>query len=235
MRVRRSVPAPPLVEGGILLNLQERTPPLDWRSVFPVPVESVEIEIGSGKGMFLQRSSAERPDVGFLGVERAGKWLALCVARVTRDDRQNVRLTRADAFDLLARWVPLGSAATIHVYFPDPWPKKRHAKRRLLSPSLYDLAARALRTGGCLAIATDVDWYFAEAAEVLDAHRCFERLPDDPGFEASVRTHYARKYEHQGRTCRFIRYERNGSAAPPLPPPPSRLRKPASTVPPLAS
>jgi tRNA (guanine-N7-)-methyltransferase len=239
MRVRRPLVVSEPSAGGSLLDLGERTPPLDWSDVFSFAPKAIEIEIGSGKGMFLRDAALARPEHGFLGVERAEKWLAFCAARLARDERRNVRLVRHDAFDLLARWVPSASVAAIHVYFPDPWPKKRHAKRRLLHPALYDLAARALREGGMLAIATDVDWYFAEAVEALARHACFTACDGDspvpggpPG--ADVRTHYARKYAEQGRSLFTKRLVRTSSPPPPVPPPPSRPRKLASTPPPPA-
>ncbi|MDM7914617.1 MAG: tRNA (guanosine(46)-N7)-methyltransferase TrmB [Candidatus Eisenbacteria bacterium] len=142
-----------------VLDLRDLEPPLRWEGLFAVPVEGVEIEIGSGKGMFLKRASAERPGTGFLGVERAAKWFALGAARLAKEPRPNLRVVQADAFDLLVRWVPPGSVRAVHVYFPDPWPKKRHAKRRLLVPALFDLAARALVEGGWFQMATDVAPY----------------------------------------------------------------------------
>jgi tRNA (guanine-N7-)-methyltransferase len=243
MRVRRSVALSVPPDAACFLELGESEPPLVWSEVFSVPVTAVEIEIGCGKGMFLREAAEARPDHGFIGVERAGKWLALCATRLARDEKQNVRLARYDAFDFLARWVPPRSVEAIHVYFPDPWPKKRHAKRRLLHPALYDLAARALREGGSLVIATDVGWYFEEAIEVLGAHPCFRRSAapaEGPGREGGggeatdVRTHYARKYAEEGRELRSACYVRTASPSPPLPPPPSRPRKSASTAPPSA-
>jgi tRNA (guanine-N7-)-methyltransferase len=206
-----------------VLDLKGRTPPLRWEEVFPVPVRSVEVELGSGKGMFLRRESAGRPDVGFLGVERAGKFFELCARRIERDGRANVRLTRADAFDLLARWLPAAGIAVLHVYFPDPWPKKRHAKRRMLTPPLFDLAARTIESGGCLSIATDVTPYFGEATATLDAHPCFARMELPEGAIASVATNYALKYAREGRALHLARYRRTPESAPPAPNP-LRLR-----------
>jgi tRNA (guanine-N7-)-methyltransferase len=215
--------AEPHAHNSWILDLRGLVPPLRWAEVFSVPVEAVEVELGSGKGMFLRRESAARPGVGFLGVERAGKFFELCAGRLARDGRPNVRLTRADAFDLLARWIPEAGVCALHVYFPDPWPKKRHAKRRMLSPPLFDLGARAIATGGFLSIATDVDPYFREATDFLDAHPCFARTDLPEGTAESVATNYAVKYAREGRCLHLARYRRNATPAPPAPNP-LRLR-----------
>jgi len=205
-----------------ILSLAERVPPLRWDDVFASPVESVEIEIGSGKGMFLRRESVACPGTGFLGIERATKFFALAAARLARDGRPNARIVRADAFDLLARWVPVGSLGAIHVYFPDPWPKKRHAKRRLLQPALFDLCARAIAPGGILAVATDVGPYFADADAVLATHPSFVPIESSEADRERVATNYAVKYAREGRTLHLGRWRRNASAPPSIPPPPSR-------------
>jgi len=204
---------------------------LRWEEVFTAPVDTIEIEIGTGKGMFLRREAAERANVGFLGVEKSVKFFLVCAERIARDGRPNVRIVRADAFDLLARWIPRGSIASLHAYFPDPWPKKRHAKRRLLSPALFDLSARAIALGGILAVATDVGPYFAEAAAVLDAHPSFDRTTVTDDDRARVATNYALKYAREGRVLHLGRWRRNASEPPSIPPPPSRRRKDASSVP----
>lgn len=218
-----------------VLDLGGRTPPLVWAEVFPGGVQSIELEIGFGKGMFLRHEAERRAGVGFLGVENAAKWLGICAKRLARDGRPNVRIVHADAFDLLARWIPEGSLAAVHVLFPDPWPKKRHAKRRLLSPALFDLSARALARHGGLVIATDVGWYFTEAMAGLAGHRCFERLEITRADEAPIRTNYALKYARAGRSLHLARFARTPSPSPPVPPPPSRCRRSSSSAQPLGS
>lgn len=216
-------------ENQCVLDLSGMTPPFKLDGLFAVSTQSVELEIGIGKGMFLRREAAARPETGFLGVERAAKWFGICARRLERDGHPNARIIRADAFDLLARWVPLSSLGAVHVLFPDPWPKKRHAKRRLLSPALYDLTARVLSPDGKFTVATDVGWYFDEAMEVLDQHHSFERLDITAADREWIQTNYAIKYEKQGRTLNLARFSRNESPSPPIPPPPSRRRRSASS------
>ena len=214
-----------------IITLRDRTPPLRWDAVFPEAVDSVELEVGSGKGMFLRRAAAASPRTGFLGIERAGKFLRICGERLARDGRPNARVVRADAFDLLARWVPIGGLAAVHIYFPDPWPKKRHAKRRLLSRPLFDLVARALMSGGTLTIATDVGPSFDQTAAELRHHPGFERLALDQADRDRMLTNYAIKYAKEGRMLHAGRWARTAAPPPPIPPPPSRRRRPASTAP----
>lgn len=181
--------------------------------------------------MFLRRAAREASRTGFLGVERAGKFFDLCAQRLERDDLPNARLVRADAYDLLSRWIIPGSIGALHIYFPDPWPKKRHAKRRMLSPPLFDLAARAIAEEGHLVIASDVEWYFAESLALLHSHPCFEPAALDPLEPQQLATHYAIKYQKEGRTLQRARFVRNASAAPPPPTPASRRRPDAGTAP----
>lgn len=207
-----------IADNPSVLNLGDQAPPpLQWDRVFARPISSVEIEIGTGKGLFLRREAAERPDTGFLGIEKAVKFFRICAARLAQDGRPNVKLLCADAMDFLARWVPIGSVGAIHVYFPDPWPKKRHAKRRLLSSTLFDLAARAIGTDGILAVATDVESYFDSAAVMLDSHPSFARVETTEADRARVATNYAIKYARQGRSLHFARWRRTVSEPPPLP------------------
>ncbi len=217
------------IDSPWVIRLADRIPPLDLEEVFACPVSSIEVEIGTGKGMFLRREAAERPDTGFIGVERAFKFHAICATRLARDGRPNIRTVCVDAYDLLARWIPVGSLGAVHVYFPDPWPKKRHAKRRLLSPALFDLCARATAPGGLLAIATDVGPYFADAIAALEGHASFARIGATAADLERITTNYAVKYAREGRSLHLARYQRNASAPPPIPPPPSR--KPRGPVP----
>ncbi len=192
-------------------------PPLDWHQVFGRR-SAVEVEIGCGKGLYLVEAARQRPDSDLLGVERAGKWFRRAVLRVHRSGLPNVRLVQADAFDFLARWVAPGSVAAIHVYFPDPWPKQRHGKRRMLQPLLYGLAARALSPTGRLYVASDVEPYFRTAQAEIPATGLFQPEAWPADAPDRLPTNFAVKYAREGRPLHYARFARR-PAMEPLPSP----------------
>ena len=129
----------------------------------------VHIEIGCGKGTFLLKQAGVQPDDNFLGIEWARKYYRYAVDRIGRWDLKNVRIIRADAAVFLADFVPDNSVDFFHIYFPDPWPKKRHHKRRFLCPANLKNLLRCLKTGGQIRIATDHAEYFEQIKTVLAA------------------------------------------------------------------
>lgn len=158
-----------------------------------------EVEIGFGKGRYLLRRCLEEPDRRFLGVEIAGKYHRIFAERARRRGAANWIALRGDALYLLAALLPRRFAAAVHVYFPDPWPKSRHQKRRLFDPETVDLVLGALAPGGRLWFATDFIAYGELVAELLAGYPglAVERLagpwPEGP------RTNYEAKYEVEGR------------------------------------
>lgn len=195
-----------------MVRLHDRTPPFDWTELFGRD-GPVELEIGSGKGRFLAEAARLRPEVNLLGIERAGKYFRRAVHRVLKAGLESVRLLQADAFDVLVRWVPPTSLDAVHVYFPDPWPKKRHAKRRLLREPLYRLAARGLRPGAPLRLASDVEPYFLQATEEIAATGLFDPVPWPEDAPDRQPTSYALKFLREGRTLHYAKFLRRGDAA----------------------
>lgn len=132
--------------------------PSDLRLLFSVPVSSVRLEIGFGGGEHLVGEAAANPDTGFIGVEPFLNGMAKAVAAIEDTGLTNVRLFNGDAARLLD-WLPDGSLAAVDLLYPDPWPKRRHWKRRFVSPANLDRLARTIAPGGVFRFASDIDSY----------------------------------------------------------------------------
>jgi tRNA (guanine-N7-)-methyltransferase len=145
-----------------------RAQTLDPRAVFGREAPLV-LEIGSGMGETTARIAKERPDSDFIAVEVHGPGVGSLLKLIEQEQLRNVRVIRHDALEVLEHMIPDGSLAGIHLFFPDPWPKKRHHKRRLVQPAFAALAARKLASGGVLHAATDWEDYAAQIVEVLMA------------------------------------------------------------------
>jgi len=162
----------------------------------------VEVEVGTGKGTFLLARAAGRPELNFLGIEWANAYCHYAADRFRRAGLENARMLRADAGSFLRTCLPDQSIWRLHVYFPDPWPKRRHHRRRLIQPSFVADAWRLLRPGGQLLIVTDHRDYFEHIRRVLDgarglAHIGFPKLGGDDN--TLVGTNFERKYIAQRR------------------------------------
>ena len=143
-----------------------RAAPLDFAALFGRQAPAV-LEIGSGMGETTARIAAEHPEVDYLAVEVHAPGVGALLRRVQEAGLANVRVVQHDAVEVLRDMVPAGSLAAIHVFFPDPWPKKRHHKRRLMQPDFAALAASRLAPGGRLHAATDWREYAEHMLEVL--------------------------------------------------------------------
>lgn len=175
---------------GVLVTIDDLPDPWDHAAVFGEDRASLplEIEVGSGKGMFLRRAAAERPDHNFLGVEIAHKYAQYCAAQLVRDGRKNGVVMSGDGARLLHELLPEASLEAVHVYFPDPWWKARHAKRRLMNnPDFLRDVARTLRPGGALHFWTDVPEYFAATVEFIAVMQAEGSLPFDGPHEVPER------------------------------------------------
>jgi tRNA (guanine-N7-)-methyltransferase len=120
----------------------------------------LEIEVGSGKGLFIQSAAAAAPERNFLGIEIAQKYAHYCAARLAKHDLSNAVMVSGDAERIFRELLPADTLAAVHVYFPDPWWKKRHHKRRVMNPIFLKDVARTLMPGGRLHFWTDVQDYF---------------------------------------------------------------------------
>lgn len=172
------------------------------------------VEIGSGQGHAIVSAAAARPDVDFLAVEVFRAGLARTMLDADRAGVRNLRLVEANAPEVLERLLPEGAADEVWVFFPDPWHKSRHNKRRLVKEGFGATAGRALRDGGLLRLATDWEDYALQMREVLDAEPEFERAFDGgedvwaPRFDGRAMTAFERKGIAKGREIRDLTYRR---------------------------
>ncbi len=159
----------------------------------------VHIEVGTGKATFLLNQARAQPDDNFLGIEWARKYYSYAVDRVGRWGLTNVRIIRTEAAAFLADFVPDNSVICFHIYFPDPWPKKRHHKRRFFCPANFEQLLRCLKKDGQLRIATDHADYFEQIQKLIAAQG--QRLEEIEFFPTAgadrgewVGTNFERKY-----------------------------------------
>lgn len=150
----------------ITVDLDKCSLPMSLQELFG-RAGPVHIEVGSGKGTFLLNQARLHPEINFLGIEWANKYYRSSVDRMRRWDVGNVRILRADARDFIRRYLGDGSVSAFHVYFPDPWPKKRHHKRRFFRRDNLLEVIRSLAPGGELHTATDHADYFEAMCRVL--------------------------------------------------------------------
>ncbi|WES66106.1 tRNA (guanosine(46)-N7)-methyltransferase TrmB [Microbacter sp. GSS18] len=168
-------------------------------------------EIGSGQGHAIVHAASTAPDTDFLAIEVFRAGLARTMLDADRAGATNLRLVEANAPEVLQHLLPPASLAELWVFFPDPWHKKKHTKRRLVAPEFPPIAAAALRPGGVLRLATDWEDYALQMREVMDAAPGFERAFSGdwaPRFDGRVLTAFERKGSRAGRDIRDLTYRR---------------------------
>jgi tRNA (guanine-N7-)-methyltransferase len=189
---------------------------IDWRQLFG-NANPVEIEVGTGKGLFLLNAATSRSDTNFLGIEIVRKYQLYAATRYAIRNLPNVKTACADAKVVLRDFVAPGSVDAVHVYFPDPWWKKRHRKRRVFTPEFAADAARAIRVGGRLLIASDVEEYFVVMTAIVRAMPAFCERSDEaeraaPQTDMGYATNFERKARAAGTPIWRAVYERTAEA-----------------------
>jgi tRNA (guanine-N7-)-methyltransferase len=166
-------------------------------AVFFGRTAQVEVEVGSGKGLFLAGAARANPDRDYLGIEVARKYARYAAAKLARQEATNAALIRGDGLALFRAWFPPVSLSAVHVYFPDPWWKKRHKKRRVLNEDFLRDVERTLLPDGRLHFWTDVEEYFQATLElVAAATKLAGPLPvvESPAeHDLDYRTHFERR------------------------------------------
>jgi tRNA (guanine-N7-)-methyltransferase len=166
-----------------------------WSGVFGND-RPVEIEIGPGRGDVLLAFARACPQVNFFAIEHVHGAAERIAERIADAGLPNARVLAGDAACVVRNLVPPASVAAYHIYFPDPWPKRRHHKRRLVTPSFVATLGRTLAPGGLVHVATDLDWLFDAMVRALaQAHFVACDAPPAP---ARPTTHFERKYASAG-------------------------------------
>jgi tRNA (guanine-N7-)-methyltransferase len=187
-------------------------PPADLGTLFAPAVADVRLEIGFGGGEHLLAQATAHPEIGFIGCEAYVNGMAKALAGIEQQGIANVRLHHGDAKPLLA-WLPAESLARIDLLYPDPWPKRRHWKRRFLQDENVAALARVLRTGGEFRFATDIAdyaaWTLVRMLRAPDFLWTAERADDWrkpwPGYGG---TRYEAKALREGRTPCYLVFRR---------------------------
>ena len=170
------------------------------------------LEIGFGDGETLIALAATHPARDFVGIEGHAPGVGQCLLRAAAAGLNNLRVIRHDAVEVLQHAVPGGSIDEILIYFPDPWPKKRHHKRRLIQPGFVELLASRLAAGARLRLATDWQPYADRMREVVDARGAFENVAGRDGYvprpPARPLTKFERRGQRLGHATRDLEYVR---------------------------
>ena len=176
---------------------------------FPEKIESSKplvLEIGSGMGETTLAIAKARPETDFVAVEVHGPGVGSLLNRIEAGRLVNLRVVRHDAVEVLEHMVADGSLAAIHLFFPDPWPKKRHRKRRLVRPEIAALMARKLRPGGVLHLATDWPDYAEHMHALLAAEPLLEKTTC--GFASRPQTKFESRGRRLGHPIRDLHFRR---------------------------
>jgi len=189
-------------------------PPADPASLFDPPVAALRLEIGFGGGEHLAAEASEFPDVGFIGCEPYVNGMAKILTQIEDHNIQNIRLLAGDAAELLA-WLPPRSLSRIDLIHPDPWPKRRHWKRRFVQDASIAAMARVLKPRGEFRFVSDIAdycawtlWHLLRSPDFVWLAECADdwRLP----WESYTMTRYGQKAAREGRVAAYLRFRRAG-------------------------
>jgi tRNA (guanine-N7-)-methyltransferase len=172
----------------------------------------VEIEIGCGKAKFLIARATEHPQINFLGIDVVWKWMKYAVQRTEKRRLRNLKFLKADAREMVKYGLPPGSVSIFHIYFPDPWPKRRHKKRRIVTGEFLNELHARLRDNGLIELATDHEDYYEQMSKAVVhsgiSWRSTRRAEGERLFEALAKTNYEIKYGAAGRPLYYLELEK---------------------------
>lgn len=194
-----------------MTEAQQRAFDLEWSrwgvDFAPVPLDldallgeghKRVLEVGFGMGQSLARMAADNPDKRFIGIEVHRPGVGRLLHLLAEQELSNVRVFCHDAVEVLRHCIPASSLDTVQIFFPDPWHKKRHNKRRLIQPPFVELVVSRLRPGGTLHLATDWEPYAEQMLEVLSANPDLENLAGSGGYAARPEGRPLTRFEQRG-------------------------------------
>jgi len=194
-------------QAGLLVELESILKPVEPAELFPL-AQPLEVELGCGDASFLVNYARRHPDRNFIGVERL-------LGRLRKLDRKgrhlapaNLRGVQIESSYFLKYLLPHGSASALHIYFPDPWPKKRHRKKRLINEAFPQLAQASLAPAGVVYLRTDDADYFEQMTAVFSASRGFRQI-ETPSDLAEILTDFEREFNARGIGTRRAAYQSN--------------------------
>lgn len=174
---------------------------------------ALEVEVGSGKGLFLAAAAAAHPERNFLGIEVSRKYARFAAAKLVRAGCANALMIHGDGLRLFREMLPGASLDAVHVYFPDPWWKKRHKKRRVMNEDFVGDVQRTLRDGGRLHFWTDVQEYFLTTLELIASATQLQGPLEVPQREAEhdmdYRTHFERRTRQHDQPVHRAEFRKN--------------------------
>jgi tRNA (guanine-N7-)-methyltransferase len=173
MKARRDTATP---ETSFRIRPEDWLNPLPLHNLFEQPDRPLELDVGCGKGRFLLAHAQGNPGVNFLGIDRMLRRIRALDRKVRRREIRNVRLLRMEAYYATTYLVPPDSVTTYYIFFPDPWPKKRHRDHRLFNPKFMDALHRTMRAGGRMHFATDHLPYYEAVCELFRADGRFKEV-----------------------------------------------------------
>jgi tRNA (guanine-N7-)-methyltransferase len=179
---------------------------LDWAKIFQ-RAQPVEVELGAGDGSFLANYAKLHPERNFFGVERLLGRLRKINRKGLRAGLTNLALLRLEASYVIEFLIPPQSIDALHIYFPDPWPKRKHRKNRLINERFTDIAGRALKSGSRIYLRTDDLDYFQQMKRVFDANARFKEV-ETPEELAAVVTDFERNFHLRGVATNYAAYEK---------------------------
>jgi len=196
---------------SVFKTADELPKPWDAEALFG-RVAPLELEIGSGKGMFIAKAAGQFPQHNFLGIEIGVKYARFSAARLIRQNRSNAVMVCGDAALVLRDVIPNDTLAAVHVYFPDPWWKRAHRKRRVLRTEVLQLIESRLQPGGTLHFWTDVEEYFTSTLDLLAETTAlqgpFEVPEQEAADEMDYRTHFERRTRLHGEKVYRVMYRK---------------------------